>query len=118
MTKVQRRKKMAEKRHFEDTLFILGIFVLLIILGQICLKYGFVIYLDWGVPMFKEVMQYTCYGFIANILAIDLYQNNIDQLVNHTVSFMVILFFTSVFLTLDNHQWKENVEWAINLKMH
>lgn len=42
----QRRKKMAEKRHFEDTLFILGIFVLLIIIGQICLKYGFVIYLD------------------------------------------------------------------------
>jgi len=44
--KEQRRKRMAEKRHFEDTLFILGIFVLLIILGQICLKYGFVIYLD------------------------------------------------------------------------
>lgn len=42
----ERRKRMAEKRHFEDTLFILGIFVLLIILGQICLKYGFVIYLD------------------------------------------------------------------------
>ena len=46
LRKEQRRKRMAEKRHFEDTLFILGIFVLLIILGQICLKYGFVIYLD------------------------------------------------------------------------
>lgn len=46
MTKIERRKRMAEKRHFEDTLFILGIVVLLIILGQICLKYGFVIYLD------------------------------------------------------------------------
>ena len=46
MTKIERRKRMAEKRHFEDTLFILGIFVLLIILGQICLQYGFVIYLD------------------------------------------------------------------------
>lgn len=44
--KQERRKRMAEKRHFEDTLFILGIFVLLILLGQICLKYGFVIYLD------------------------------------------------------------------------
>jgi len=42
----QHRKRMAEQRHFEDTLFILGIFVLLILLGQICLKYGFVIYLD------------------------------------------------------------------------
>ena len=44
--KEQRRKRMAEKRHFEDTLFLLGIFVLLIIIGQICLKYGWVIYLD------------------------------------------------------------------------
>lgn len=46
MTRAQRRKKMAEKRHFEDTLFLLGVFVLLIILGQICLKYGWVIWLD------------------------------------------------------------------------
>lgn len=46
MTRAQRRKKMAEKRHFEDTLFLLGMFVLLIILGQVCLKYGWVIWLD------------------------------------------------------------------------
>jgi len=46
MTRAQRRKKMVEKRHFEDTLFLLGVFVLLIILGQVCLKYGWVIYLD------------------------------------------------------------------------
>lgn len=46
MTRAQRRKKMEEKRHFEDTLFLLGVFVLLIILGQVCLKYGWVIYLD------------------------------------------------------------------------
>ena len=46
MTKIERRKKAEEKRHFEDTLFVLGIFILLIILGQICLKYGWVIYLD------------------------------------------------------------------------
>lgn len=46
LTKEQRRKKAAEKRHFEDTLFLLGVFVLLIILGQICLKYGYIIYLD------------------------------------------------------------------------
>lgn len=46
MTKAQRRKKMADKRHFEDTLFLLGIFVFLIILGQICLKYGWVIFID------------------------------------------------------------------------
>lgn len=44
--KQERRKRMAEKRHFEDTLFILGIFVLLIVLGQVCLKYGWVIWLD------------------------------------------------------------------------
>lgn len=42
----QRRKRMAEKRHFEDTLFVLGIFILLVVLGQICLKYGWVIWLD------------------------------------------------------------------------
>ena len=42
----QRRKRMAEKRHFEDTLFILGIFIILIVIGQVCLKYGWVIYLD------------------------------------------------------------------------
>ena len=46
MTRAQRRKKAIEKRHFEDTLFILGIFVILLILGQICLKYGWVIWLD------------------------------------------------------------------------
>ena len=46
LKKEQRRKKMAEKRHFEDTLFLLGVFVLLIILGQVCLKYGWVIWLD------------------------------------------------------------------------
>ena len=46
MTKIERRKKMAEKRHFEDTLFILGIFILLVVLGQVCLKYGLVIWLD------------------------------------------------------------------------
>ena len=46
MNRAQRRKKMVEKRHFEDTLFLLGVFVLLIILGQICLKYGWVVNLD------------------------------------------------------------------------
>ena len=46
MTRAQRRKKMAERRHCEDTLFLLGVFVLLIILGQVCLKYGWVINLD------------------------------------------------------------------------
>lgn len=46
MTRAQRRKKMAEQRHFEDTLFLLGVFVLLIIIGQVCLKYGWVIWLD------------------------------------------------------------------------
>ena len=46
LRKEQRRKKMVEKRHFEDTLFLLGVFVLLIILGQVCLKYGWVIWLD------------------------------------------------------------------------
>ena len=44
--KQERRKRMAEKRHFEDTLFLLGVFVLLIIIGQVCLKYGWVIWLD------------------------------------------------------------------------
>lgn len=42
----QRRKKAEEKRHFEDTLFVLGVFVLLIIIGQICQKYGWVIFID------------------------------------------------------------------------
>lgn len=46
LKKEQRRKKAEEKRHFKDTLFLLGIFVFLIILGQICLKYGWVINLD------------------------------------------------------------------------
>ena len=46
LKKEQRRKKAEEKRHVEDTLFLLGIFVFLIILGQICLKYGWVINLD------------------------------------------------------------------------
>lgn len=53
--------------------------------------------------MLKEVLQYTCYGFIANIFALAMYKNDIDQLVNYLMSFMVILFFTSIFLTLDNH---------------
>lgn len=44
--KEQRRKRMAEKRHFEDTLFILGVLILLIVLGQACLKYGWVIWID------------------------------------------------------------------------
>lgn len=46
LSKQERRKKVEEKRHFEDTLFLLGVFVLLIILGQVCLKYGWVIWLD------------------------------------------------------------------------
>ena len=46
MTKIERRKRMAEKRHFEDTLFILGVLILLIVLGQVFLKYGWVIWLD------------------------------------------------------------------------
>lgn len=46
LVKQERRKRMAEKRNFEDTLFLLGVFVLLIILGQVCLKYGWVIWLD------------------------------------------------------------------------
>ena len=46
LKKEQRRKKAEEKRHFEDTLFLLGVFVLLIIIGQVCLKYGWVIWLD------------------------------------------------------------------------
>lgn len=46
MTRYERRKKAIEQRRFEDTLFILGVFVLLIIIGQICQKYGWVIFID------------------------------------------------------------------------
>lgn len=44
--KQERRKRMAEKRHFEDTLFVLGVFILLVVLGQVFLAHGWVIWLD------------------------------------------------------------------------
>lgn len=41
-----RRKQSKEKAVLEDTLFIIGMFVLLVIWGQYCLSHGLVIWLD------------------------------------------------------------------------
>nr|DAV58846.1 MAG TPA: hypothetical protein [Caudoviricetes sp.] len=40
------RKQSKEKAVLEDTLFIIGVFVLLVIWGQYCLSHGWVIFLD------------------------------------------------------------------------
>lgn len=41
-----RRKQSKEKAVLEDTLFIIGMFILLVIWGQYCLSHGLVIWLD------------------------------------------------------------------------
>ena len=47
MTKERYRKYKKDKEHFEDTLFLLGVLVVLALIGQWCQYYGYVIYLDF-----------------------------------------------------------------------
>ena len=47
MTKERYRKYKKDKEHCEDTLFLLGVLVLLALIGQWCQYYGYVIYLDF-----------------------------------------------------------------------
>ena len=47
MTKERYRKCKKDKEHCEDTLFILGMLVVLALIGQWCQYYGYVIYLDF-----------------------------------------------------------------------
>ena len=47
MTKERYRKYKRDKENYEDTLFLLGVLVLLVLIGQWCQQYGYVIYLDF-----------------------------------------------------------------------
>lgn len=47
MTKERYRKYKKDKEHCEDTMFLLGVLVLLALIGQWCQYYGYVIYLDF-----------------------------------------------------------------------
>lgn len=47
MTKDRYRKQKKDKEYCEDTLFLLGIFVLLLLVGQWCQHHGYLIYLDF-----------------------------------------------------------------------
>ena len=47
MTKERCRKYKKDKENYEDTLFLLGVLVVLALIGQWCQYYGYVIYLDF-----------------------------------------------------------------------